>query len=59
MKTYMGFDGEYTIMSETIIEHRKKDGTRKTYFSTIEIQNLSDRMEVERIIKEMKAKRNK
>lgn len=59
MQTYMGFDGEYTIMSEISIEHRKKDGTRKTYFSTFEIKNLSDRMEVERIIKEMKAKKNR
>ncbi|MDO9542351.1 MAG: hypothetical protein Q7J98_08515 [Kiritimatiellia bacterium] len=59
MKISIGFDGEYTIMSKTSIEHRKKDGTRKTYFSAFEIQNLSDRMEVERIIKEMKVKRNK
>ena len=51
MKTYMGFDGEYTILGKANIEHRRKDGTRKTYMSTMEIKNLSDQMEVERIIK--------
>ena len=51
MKSYMGFDGEYTIMGKSSIEHRKKDGTRKSYMSTMEIKNLSDQMEVDRIIK--------
>ena len=59
MQTYMGFDGEYTIMSEISIEHKKKDGTRKDYFSTFEIKNLNDRMEVERVIKEIYAKKNR
>jgi len=56
-KDYMGFDGTYTVHGDHSIDHRKKDGTTAHYMSTFEIKNLSDQMEVERIIRKEKEKK--
>ena len=57
MKTYTGFDGDYMIMSEHSIDHHKRDGTTVHYMSTIEIKDFSDKVAIEKIIKEQKEKK--
>lgn len=58
-RDHMGSDGTYTINSDSSIHHRKKDGTTAHYLSTLQIKNLSDQMEVERIIREEKEKKRR
>lgn len=52
MKTIFGFDGDYTVWSKIQIEHKKRDGTKVTYSSTMDIKDLSDRRKVEQYLKD-------
>ena len=50
MQTHYGMDGTYVIYSSLHIEQQKSDGSRIDHTSTMTIQDMGDRIAIEKIL---------